>query len=72
VKPVVLPVITSPMLKFPTGGYLIDPARLGLAQLQSFIVNDQTAGYSYDFDSTTSKLKLLSVSGGGGPATNES
>jgi hypothetical protein len=53
---------------YPTGGYLIDPARLGLAQLQSFIVNDQTAGYSYDFDSTTSKLKILAVGGGGGAA----
>ena len=53
---------------YPTGGYLIDPARLGLAQLQSFNVNDQTAGYSYDFDSTTSKLKVLAVGGGGGAA----
>lgn len=36
---------------YPAGGYPINPAQVGLDQLQSFIVNDNTLGYLFDYDS---------------------
>lgn len=49
---------------YPAGGYPIIPAQVGLDQLQSFIVNDNTLGYLFDYDSGF--LHVYQGSGGGG------
>lgn len=48
---------------YPAGGYPINPAKVGLDQLQSFIVNDNTLGYLFDYDG--SNLHVYEGAGGG-------
>ncbi len=55
---------------YPTGGYLVDPAQIGLDQITSLLVNDAQNGYLYDFDTPNSKLKVF-ASGGGGTFTGD-
>lgn len=51
---------------YPAGGYLIDPATIGLSQIDSVVVNDAAFGYEYNWDKANSKLLVYEGGGGGG------
>lgn len=51
-----------PDTSYPLNGYLIDPAKLGLIEIDSLIVPNLFAGYGYSFDVSTKKLKIGTVS----------
>lgn len=56
----------SPDTSYPTGGYAMSPAQLGLSRISAFTVVNNPAGLMFLYNQTTGKLIIGSVSGGGG------
>lgn len=56
----------SPDTSYPVGGYLIDPKKIRLQQINELTVPNNPNGVVFYFDKTTSKLVMGSSTGGGG------
>ena len=54
---------------YPTGGYFIDPVRVGMSRIKNVYAAGNDQNYIYAYNNVTGKLMLLTASGGAGGTT---